>query len=163
MRRLLRPLAFATLLGAATGCYGQFHLTKTIHQWNGQVTDNRFVHTLVFWRLVIVPIYELMALGDAFVFNVIEFWTGDNILADASSPRRPKVTAMADGSAVFETRNHRYRLYPKGDRALQIWVDGELAGYMEKREDGGFALLDHRSGSSITLAGTQVERLQAAL
>ena len=162
-RTLLRPLALAALLTAATGCYGKFYLTRTLHKWNGEVTDNRVVHTLVFWALIIVPVYELLTLGDALIFNVIEFWTGDNILDDGNMPSPPKVSAMADGSTVFATADHRYRLYPKGDHAMQIWVDDALAGYMEQTAEGGLALVDHRTGRSYTLDPSQVEQLQVAL
>ena len=163
MRRLLRPLALVTLLGALSGCYGKFFLTRTLYKWNGEVTDNRFVHTIVFWAFVIIPVYELLALGDAIIFNVIEFWTGSNPLASGDLPEPPKVSAMADGSTVFATSAHRYRLYPKGERGMQIWVDDMLAGYMEKTELGGLALHDHRSGETYTLDVMQLDKLQAAL
>ena len=38
---LLLPLALG-------GCYGGFPLTKAIYKYNGEVSDNKFVNTLVF-------------------------------------------------------------------------------------------------------------------
>lgn len=163
MRRILRPLALVTALGALGGCYGKFHLTNTIYKWNGEVSGNKFVQTLVFWALVIIPVYELLMLGDGIIFNVIEFWTGSNPIAANDGPERPTMTAMADGSTVFSTAQHRYRLYPKGERGVQIWVDDALAGYMEHTEAGGIALVDHRSGQTYNLDLTDVQKLQAAL
>ena len=70
-------------LGATTACYGPFNLTKTLHKWNGQIKGSgevadKWMRELVFLGLVILPVYEFAALGDAIVFNSIEFWTGSN-------------------------------------------------------------------------------------
>ena len=45
------------------------------------MADSRFVKTLVFWGLNIIPVYGVAALGDLIIFNLIEFWTGSNPLA----------------------------------------------------------------------------------
>lgn len=68
----------AVLLGATTismsGCYGSFALTSKLHDWNGQVSQKKFVNELVFLGLCILPAYELTVLGDGLIFNSIEFW-----------------------------------------------------------------------------------------
>ena len=33
---------------AFTGCYGSFSLTSKLHNWNGQVSNAKFVNELVF-------------------------------------------------------------------------------------------------------------------
>ena len=65
------------LLIASSGCYGPFNLTKQVHHWNGDVGD-KWVSEVVFIVLVIVPVYSFAMLGDAIIFNSIEFWGGDN-------------------------------------------------------------------------------------
>ena len=60
-----------------SGCYGPFNLTRRLHAWNGTISDKwgrEFMFVILAW----VPVYGLVALGDAVVFNSIEFWTGDN-------------------------------------------------------------------------------------
>ena len=58
-------------------CYGKFPVTKAVYRVNGDVSDEKIVKTLVFWGMIILPVYELSMLGDAIVFNLIEFWTGE--------------------------------------------------------------------------------------
>ena len=76
-----RPSRFGVgLLALAlfvSGCYGPFNLTRRLYQWNGQVGtkwEREFVFILLAW----LPVYGLTVLGDAVVFNSIEFWTGNN-------------------------------------------------------------------------------------
>lgn len=64
-----------------SGCYGSFALTTKLHRWNGTVSNSKFVNELVFFGLCIIPAYELACLGDALIFNSIEFWGGQNPIA----------------------------------------------------------------------------------
>lgn len=59
------------------GCYGPFNLTRQLHTWNGQLGD-KYVNELVFLGLAILPVYAGAVIGDAVLFNSIEFWTGRN-------------------------------------------------------------------------------------
>jgi hypothetical protein len=63
-----------------SGCYGTFSLTKRLHHWNG-TQDGRWAQEGVFLLIAIVPIYGLCILGDALIFNSIEFWGGNNPIA----------------------------------------------------------------------------------
>jgi len=60
-----------------TGCFGKFTLVRGLYQFNKQVED-KFVRSLVFDVMVILPVYEVAGLIDWAVLNVIEFWTGKN-------------------------------------------------------------------------------------
>lgn len=64
-----------------SGCFGSFALTSKLHDWNGTVSDSKFVNELVFLGLCIIPVYELACLGDALIFNSIEFWGETNPIA----------------------------------------------------------------------------------
>jgi hypothetical protein len=65
-------------LGAlSSGCYGPFNATKRLHRWNGQV-DGAWGNEGVFLLITIIPVYGLFMLGDALIFNSIEFWGGTN-------------------------------------------------------------------------------------
>ncbi len=64
-----------------SSCLGSFSAFNGLKDWNNDLSDSRFVNNLVFWGLNIVPVYGLFFLGDAIIFNVIEFWSGSNPLA----------------------------------------------------------------------------------
>ena len=66
------------LMLCASGCYGPFNLTRRLYNWNGQAGTTKWEQEMIFLLLVALPVYELTALGDAIVFNSMEFWTGNN-------------------------------------------------------------------------------------
>ncbi|MBP6574343.1 MAG: DUF3332 family protein [Flavobacteriales bacterium] len=81
MRKLkISALAFAMGITASlqTGCYGEFALTHKVYDWNGTVSPNKFVKSLVFFGLCIIPVYGVVVFIDAVILNLIEFWTGTN-------------------------------------------------------------------------------------
>ena len=67
----------AGMLVTQTGCIGNSNLTRSLLSWNEQVS-NKWVNELIFVGLNMVPVYWFSLMGDAFVFNSIEFWTGKN-------------------------------------------------------------------------------------
>ncbi len=156
MKRMIRTLALGLTLVFGAGCYGQFALTKKVHAWNGKVTDNKFVHSLLFWGMVIVPVYEVVTFVDAVFFNVVEFWTGQNLL---DNPGALQVSAMADGSMVFATTEHRYRLYPINDTGVRIFVDGVYAGRATRTPAGDVAIENEAAGQTMVVASQDVLRL----
>ena len=89
MRKSLKAatLAAVLLLGSLTqGCYGPFNATRNLWHWNGTIGD-KWGQELVFLGLCIIPVYEIFMLGDALIFNSIQFWGGDN-------PIKPTAGAM---------------------------------------------------------------------
>ncbi|MBI3608119.1 MAG: DUF3332 family protein [Nitrospirae bacterium] len=85
-------LTLASVLLA--GCFGKFTLVRGLYQFNKQVED-KFVRSLVFDVMVIVPVYGIAGLVDWAVLNVIEFWTGKN-------PVVIKITEI-NGETVVQT------------------------------------------------------------
>lgn len=85
MRKFITKAAVIVLVGAMgiamSSCYGPFRLTSKLHDWNGQVSQKKFVNELVFLGLCILPAYEICVLGDGLIFNSIEFWGGNNPIA----------------------------------------------------------------------------------
>lgn len=71
---LLATVALTVLL---TGCTGPFTLTKKVHSWQTSF-DDQWVDEIAFLGCVIFPVYGLSTLGDALIFNSVEFWTGEN-------------------------------------------------------------------------------------
>jgi hypothetical protein len=58
-------------------------LTRNVYHWNsgikgsGEVND-KWMKEFVFFGMIVVPVYMFSALLDAFIFNSIQFWSGDN-------------------------------------------------------------------------------------
>jgi hypothetical protein len=77
----------------ASGCYGPFNLTRSLHHWNGTVVENEWGQEGIFLLLAIFPVYGLCMLGDAIIFNSIQFWGGDNPIS------APVAAGLDDGDA----------------------------------------------------------------
>ena len=90
-------LAAVLLVGSLTqGCYGPFNATRNLWHWNGQV-EGKWGQEFVFLLLNIIPAYGLFMLGDALIFNSIQFWGGDNpikLTADAPHAETDQVAAL---------------------------------------------------------------------
>lgn len=78
MTRSMRAVAAATAVAFSTGCFGSFALTRKLWNFNNTTTNEKGLKELLFLVLVIVPVYQLAALGDALIFNTVEFWGGKN-------------------------------------------------------------------------------------
>lgn len=69
-------------------CFGKFALSRKLYRFNdsvktqGQILLTRLIKTVVMWFFIIptFPIYGLTLFVDAFFINVIEFWTGKNLI-----------------------------------------------------------------------------------
>jgi len=158
MKRLIAAVLIGSVLALSlASCFGSFKAIRTVYKWNDSL-DNKWVKTLVFWAFTIIPVYGIIALADAIVFNLIEFWTGDNPLTSASLPDgataefarvddstvRVRVT-FADGSQT------EFDVTREGERALSIrTTDGALLSRTELCDDGTVAL---------TSRGTHEKRL----
>ena len=83
-------------------CCGPFNLTKNVYHWNGNVkgsgdVNSKWMREIVFFGMVVLPVYEFSALLDAFIFNSIHFWTGESpIKASDMSSDGTKVTTLGD-------------------------------------------------------------------
>ena len=62
-----------------TSCVGSFSLFNRVAKWNMRATNSKFLNEIIF--LLISPAYVVCTTVDALVLNTIEFWTGNNPLA----------------------------------------------------------------------------------
>jgi len=82
MRRMILNMMVLLMIAATLqGCYGKFALTRKIYQVNGQVED-KFLRSGLTWVFLIFPVYEICGLADFIVFNTIQFWSGNNPVAE---------------------------------------------------------------------------------
>ena len=92
-------MAVAAVGLLTSGCFGPFHLTRRLYQWNTQVGEDKWERELVFLLLALSPVYSFTTLADAVVFNAMEFWTGNNPVGP-SDPRRseaPQIKRLVRG------------------------------------------------------------------
>jgi hypothetical protein len=71
-------LALTTALIALPACYGSYGAFHKVHDWNGEVSDNKWIKSGVHLALWAIPVYELVLVGDFLIFNTIEHFTGKN-------------------------------------------------------------------------------------
>ncbi len=95
-RGLVLGVATLGILGSSA-CFGSFQATKKVYAFNKGVGD-KWVVEVVFLAMNIIPIYGLATAGDAFIFNAIEFWTGENPMASVS------LSGPQDGTSIRQTR-----------------------------------------------------------
>lgn len=81
IKRSLFALSMGSLLITQTGCFGSFALVNKVYDWNDSVVDNKFVKTLLFYVLNIIPVYGIAGFIDVVILNLIEFWSGSNPLS----------------------------------------------------------------------------------
>jgi len=167
-------LLVAAVGALSAGCFGKFQLTRKVYDVNKAI-DDKYVRSAATWIFVIVPVYEVAALLDLIVFNVIEFWSGENPVASAPVTKvfaqgsgRTVLTLSRDGSATLAVVE-RY----EGERLasrLRIRDDGmgrvsavETAAGGTVREVSAVAASDGSVDVTVDTAGrTETERYAAA-
>lgn len=158
-RKLAAFLLLVAVAPIAAGCYGRFPLTKAVYRFNGDISRDKWIRTLIFWGFLILPVYEIAMLGDAIIFNLIEFWTGDTLDIGQTIERDGRVIALTgseDGLTATLTVSkdgvvEAQQVFTKvsDTRFVVSDGDGRLQGFVEKQADGSLDFLDS-SGMKIT-------------
>ncbi|MBH0185942.1 MAG: DUF3332 family protein [Nitrospira sp.] len=167
VRRFHRKLVVAGVLAcfmtATTACYGPFNLTKNVYHWNsgikgsGEVSD-KWMKEFVFFGMIVVPVYMFSALLDGFIFNSIQFWSGDNPVkaADLNREGTTKTVALGettirwtktDGGALVTYERHgiverRATIIASGAGYRLIDENGIVLAEAEYEADGAVRILD---------------------
>lgn len=147
MRKAL-AVALAVGLGCSA-CYGPFRLTKKLHKWNDEVGE-KWVKEAVFVGFAVLQVYTLAALGDAIIFNAVEFWGGKNPIA----AKRVHSIEQGDHQAVLTFSKDRLRIdsFERGRPRGTVLLQPE-GGVLAARDDHGRLLMTGRSeGRRVILA-----------
>jgi len=122
-------LVLVPAVGAlSAGCCGNFQLTRKVYDMNRSI-DEKYVRSATTWIFVILPVYGFAALADLIVFNVIEFWTGEN---PAGSEPETKVSGQGSGRTVLT-------LSRDGSATVAVierYEGGRLVSTLRVRDDG---------------------------
>jgi hypothetical protein len=152
-RRVGTAVLVALLSVSSVGCFGRFAVTRKIYDWNEHISGDKWVRSLVF--VLIVPIYGLVNIFDAFFANVVEFWSGHNPMA--SIPGTERWAYGSGGEAA--------RMTLRGDGAIDVLVtapDRPAKRFTLMREGNDIALLD-ASGVETARAGAAPDGTPALL
>ncbi len=110
MKKSICMMLALTVLMGTMGCTGPFKLTKKLHAWHTSQPDP-WVDEIVFLACVILPVYSICTLGDAIIFNSIEFWGGENPIASVTEgDDNLKMTRNDDGSILIESDKGTFTL-----------------------------------------------------
>lgn len=134
------------LAGSSSGCFGSFAATRALYDFNEGASGDGIVRSLVMVALLIIPAYELFALGDILIFNTLEFWTGDNPIAmgERGGDAVAKLETAVDerGALTLKQGGVEYVLAPIGDGRYVVRRGERELGLLELGEDGALMLFD---------------------
>jgi hypothetical protein len=122
----------------SAGCYGKFQLTRNLYEINKSVED-KYLRSAVTW-LFVIP-YGITGFLDFAIFNLIEFWSGENPVAAVPQARvfekgenRAVMTFSREGGATVATiKRHRAGSLVS---TLTVRDGGTGSVTSELREDG---------------------------
>lgn len=117
-KKSITILVAASLASCLTfsSCIGSFGLTNKLLAWN-QSINSKFVNELVFVAFHIIPVYEITAIADILILNSIEFWSGDNPVADAG---KTETIQTQDGIYTVETTANGYHIEKEGEEKAEL-------------------------------------------
>jgi hypothetical protein len=75
---MMRSIACLLLAFSLTGCMGHNGLTAKALKFNLTTTEDRWAREFMFVGMFVVLIYPICTILDLFIFNSIEFWSGEN-------------------------------------------------------------------------------------
>ncbi|MCD7899190.1 MAG: DUF3332 domain-containing protein [Bacteroides sp.] len=147
MKRSKLTLACTCLLSSAilfSSCIGSFSLFNRLLAWNQEINDNKFVNELVFVALNIVPVYAIAGLADILVLNSIEFWSGNNPVANAGDVKTIK---GMDGDYMVETTENGY-IISKDEESMELIYNQESNTWSVTTEEVSSDLITlHENGT----------------
>jgi len=125
--RFGKGIALVLVAGAlSAGCFGKFQLTRNLYDINRSIED-KYVRSAATW-IFAIP-YALTGILDLVIFNVIEFWSGENPVAEAKVTKvyaqgngRTVLTLSRDGSATVAV--------------IERYEGGRLVSTLRVRDDG---------------------------
>ncbi len=159
------PLSVFLLLIFLSGCYGPFPITLAVYKANGSVPTGIF-RNLVFWLLLIIPVYEIALTIDIVILNLIEFWIPgtqfDNLVYDDARGRKVSMLESEDGKTAHLTVSDDEKVLLElefikvSDTMCEVRdTDGVLLGSVQFHSTGDLELTDGHGRIIKSLASTR--------
>jgi uncharacterized protein DUF3332 len=163
VRKVVAVAVMASFMSVTSACFGPFNLTRNVYHFNSGIkgsgeVNEKWMKEVVFFGMIVIPVYMFAALLDAFVFNSIQFWTGDNPVkvTDAGSDGATRVVRLGEitmtmvergrGTTVTYERNgiveRRAIIETSATGYRLIDETGTLLAEAEKAQDGSVTFLD---------------------
>jgi hypothetical protein len=127
-----------------TGCFGKFALTRKLYGFNDSI-GNKFLKTFVFWGLIIIPACQMCATADFVIFNLLEFWTGSNLIGQSDVQHEIR----DDGTVQFRSPTGVYTLVPTSEDSFDLYRGGSVIASASLANDGGLNLRTERGFAHI--------------
>lgn len=164
INRIVVAIVAVSFLTVTTACYGPFNLTRSVYHWNSNIkgsseVNEKWMKEFVFFGMIIIPVYMFSALLDAFIFNSIQFWSGNNPIkaSDLDDDGQTKVarvgdlimrwTSTSEGATVIYERNgiieRRAMIVSSATGYRLLNERGNTLAEVEYAADGTLTVLDH--------------------
>lgn len=149
MSRTRTAVASLLLLGTLQlACYGRFGLTRSLYDWNGRVSGNKVVQSVVMWALIVIPVYEVVGFVDFIILNPVEFFTGSNPVA-AKDGTPIAMRRLPDGSIESRHGGHVFVHRKGADGRVEVLRDGNLVLRYSADASGGVTQVEDQTGRVI--------------
>ena len=154
--KLISSLLLASVLFTGliqTSCMGKFALLKKLYSWNEKATGNKFLDNLLFWILNIVPVYGFVVFVDAFILNLIEFWTGANPVAMNEGDRiERKMSNRNESFLAIATKNKMEIKFGEADaRNFAIAFEPKTKSWMLETKDKSICVAKELENNQVAL------------
>lgn len=165
IRKAVAIAVIASFMSLTSACYGPFNLTRNVYHWNSGIkgsgeVNEKWMKEIVFFGMIIIPVYMFSLLLDAFIFNSIQFWTGDNPVkvSESQDGHIQEVRIGETTITVLWSEDHRSadlnywrqgrimmtaRVLEDNQGFLLVDREGRLRYTAERGRDGGVTFVDH--------------------
>ena len=131
-----------------SSCIGSFALWNKVKDWNESLTDNKFVNELIYLAMWIVPIYEISFFVDNVLLNTIEFWTGDNPVANAGEVKTVK---GEKGQYLVKTNVDGYTITNEAGQEMTLKFDAEANNWSVMNGNEAIELLSINNDGTVNM------------
>ena len=141
-----------------TGCFGPFNLTKNVYHWNNGIkgsgeVNEKWMKEIVFFGMIVIPVYMFSALLDAFVFNAIQFWSGTNPVKVTQGPdgypealRAGEATIDFSWSADRRSATVSYRRSGALIKTVTVVSDGDVYRIIDEHTKASYVIEPETNG-----------------
>ena len=153
MKRVICALLLCGVMFGATGCSGTFLLTKKLNSWH-RGFDSKWADEAVFLACNIIPVYWVAMMGDAFIFNTVEFWGEKNPLASTTVDDGDESVALnkrADGSVIVNGEEQTVVLHRTDSGVVATDADG-VVQYSATMDNSGKVSVCDSDGNVVRTA-----------